>query len=108
MTSNFILPSLMKLKNGKVVFKGLLFENPLNDATYPKRSYKEWKETQKTSYRTIWIDRYIYEKNDAPCAFESCELKISNRNKVFLDDVELKDADDIANAIEIFSNLKVK
>lgn len=96
----------MSIKNGKLILDGVVYESPL-DEPYDKRKYKEWKETQKTSFRSIWLDQYIY-NNSESVYYASLELKISNRNKVFLDGKELKNEDDVKSVIDVFNNIKFK
>ena len=68
----------MKVIGGKISLNGIDgFDNPL-DKPYPKKDYSEGKESARITYRKIWIDRYVRNK-DKPNIFSeywSCELKI--------------------------------
>ena len=101
----------MKLnETGKVALNGLDFDNPLDFNPYPKKEYSEGKESARISYRKIWIDRYVRNK-DKPNVFSeywSCELKILSNGKCFLDGKELKQSDDVETVREIFNRLKLE
>ena len=97
----------MKLIKGKLVLNGIAFDNPIDRFPLPKREYREWKETERTSYKAIWLDRYVEDEHFNQIGYESWELKKSNRNKFFLDDKEIKNQDEIESCIEIFNSLKI-
>jgi len=101
----------MTIRDGKLILDGIEYENPLDNLPLRKRNgeYAEWKEGERTSFRSIWLDRYLYEKEkNCPSSFESHELKISNRGKCFIDDRELKKSEDISAVKEIFSQLRIE
>ena len=96
----------MKLTiDGKIVLNGLECDNPLDREPYPKKDFREGKESARISFKSIWIDRYPVK--DGRREYWSCELKILSNGKSFLDGKEIKTAEERGTVDEIFKNLKI-
>lgn len=96
-------------KLNKIHLNGVDYDNPLDWMPLKKRNgeYKEWQESPRISFRSIWLDHYTYDPKNSSIVYEAQILKISNRGKCFIGDEEIKKTEEIELVKEIFANLKV-
>ena len=97
----------MKLTpDGKVTIGGREYDNPLDRSPYPKKDYSEGMASARISFKSIWIDSYPL-NHRGEREFWSCEMRLLSNGKAFIDNKEIKSADDVETVKEIFKNLKV-
>lgn len=97
----------MKIENGKLILNGIDFDNPLDNPIF-KRNYSEGKDSPRISFRQIWLDRYIIDCKAATSEYQAWALKLCSNGKVYLDEKEIKDKDDVSSVKEIFNQIRIE
>ena len=91
---------------GRIVLMGIRFDNPLDgDGTYPKRNYKQGKESARISFESFYLDSYVTDGVSVK-AYGSYELKALSNGRMFIDGRELKDEAEIETAKSLFDGLR--